>query len=263
MSDDDTRYDEIHSYLLGEMDPHAAAAFESRLDADPELAAALQQERELALLLRQQRRIELKQMLRDIPIDRDEEGDEDQARTDSAQDHSAPKSGGGIRPPYFKYVLYASGLAACVIAAVIIFNPGGGKIDYMEIFEAQMERPYRISNTRGDKDTLQGYAAFKTGQFGAALAQLDTTLQDSEALLIHGISAMQVAQWPQARRDLGRVEALRDDNFALRATWYLALLDLREQQLSECRRRLRIVQAQGDINHLEAGDLLKSLELGE
>lgn len=232
----DTRYEEIHRYLLGEMDTAEAAAFQARMEQDPQLKEDVQLEEELQFLLRYQRRQELKQMLHDTPTTAFD------TSTHDSEPPTPPKSSnGGIRPPFWKYATSVTTLAAIIIAAVFIFRGLDGPSDYQELYAEYFQTFEDDFLRSAAADSLPGFAAYDAEDWSRALAGLDTSGRDTRALLLHGLAGMNtdlLSLLPAARRDLERVEALQDDDYDLRAKWYLALMDLREGKIASCKRRL-------------------------
>jgi hypothetical protein len=234
----DTRYEEIHRYLLGEMDTAEAAAFQARMEQDPQLKEDVQLEEELQILLRYQRRQELKQMLHDTPTTAFD------TSTHDSEPPTPPKSSnGGIRPPFWKYATSVTTLAAIIIAAVFIFRGLDGPSDYQELYaEYYLAYQDKVDIDRsGAADSLRGFAAYHAKDWLGALAGLDTSGRDTRTLLLHGLAGMNTDSlplWPAARRDLERVVATNDDFYELEARWYLALMDLREGKIASCKRRL-------------------------
>lgn len=238
--DDYTAFDDIQRYLLGEMDADAHRAFQARIAQEPELAKAVQSEQQLLALVRYHRRMELKRMLRD-------------EATSHSTDHS------GIRPPFWRYLLYAGPLAAMIVAAIFIFRGGNGQPDYQALFEEHIREAYVPDAARDTARLRPGYAEYLDGQWQAALARLDTSLRDTEALLLHGIAALKLNQRQASQRDLLRVAQLQDGYYSIRATWHLALLALRDQDPAQCRRYIQQVIADGQYKAQSAATLLRHL----
>lgn len=262
MNQPDEYYDEIHRYLLGEMAADEATAFEARLAADAPLAEALRLEEELQMLIYCQRRAALKQMLRDTPTDgEDESDDETQAKPDGPiAPPSGPSSSGGMRHPFRKYALYASGLAAILIAAIMIFK-GNPEFDS----DAAVQRWLAIGNyqplvERGDaSETHPGYVAYSKQDWAMAFALLDTTGTSAKPLLMHGVSAMHTENWDHARRDFSRLAGHSERIYSDHAIWFLALLDLHYRDYAACRQRLTFLIDTKGYKMEEAQDLRSAL----
>ena len=264
MNHDDDYYDEIHRFLLGEMTDAEATAFQARIDADADLAEAVRLEEELQLLVQYQRKAELKQMLRDTPTNAEDESDEDDLHAKPEQPtapRSSPPTAGGIRPPYWKYVMYASGLAAILIAAVMLFK-GNREFDPDAAVQRYLaENSYQIANQMRDDapESRPGFLAYSKSDWSTAYAQLDTSGAMSEALLMHGVSAMHIERWDQARRDFSRLEGDSTPRYAGNAIWFLALLDLQARNYAVCKHRLnQLVNTKG-YHWKEAQSLLSEL----
>lgn len=261
MNEDDTRYDDIHAFIGGEMDALTEAAFIARMAADTELAADVQLERELVLMLQLHRRMELKQMLHDIPTDDLEQSDETQTEKPPINPPHAKNKGGGINPPFFKYIAAIATLVACIAILLVVFN-AGGDMNYEQMYdELFAESPYTFPEERDPSDPPlpYGYEAYSAEEWGAAAQTLLADAQHPEALLMRGISYMHLEDWANARTDLSTLQDLVDPTFSIKAVWYLALLDLQEENIVECKRRLKTLEENGGFKKRDAEKLLQKL----
>jgi hypothetical protein len=253
MNDDDTRYEAIHQYLLDEMDAATRAAFEQQLATDAQLAEAVALEREVLALLRQQRRLEIKAMLRDTPVD-------------AIDAHDNPpivpprRNRGGIHPPFYKLIGIITAIAACVIVAFFIFKPDAAP-DFVSLYELAFVENYGRDVSRVPEAPLPlGYAAYNDGNWETAIAQLSPIVDSlPEASIMYGIAAMHLKRWQDAQSTLLPIEELGVQGYSIMATWYLALIDLQAGNVAECKRRLRRVQADGNYKKLAAENLMEEL----
>jgi hypothetical protein len=252
MNDDDTRYEAIHQYLRDEMDAATRAAFEQQLAADARLAAAVALEREVLALLRQQRRLEIKAMLSATSVD-------DIDAHDQPPIVPPRRNRGGIHPPFYKFIGIITAIAACVIVAFIIFKPDAAP-DFNSLYEMAFVENYGQDVSRIPEAVSPiGYAAYYAEDWGNAFLQLLVGDTLPESTLMYGISAMYLQKWNEAKSALQTVEQLGDQTYSIRATWYLALIDLQAGNVAECKRRLRQVDKNGDYKRLTAQKLLEAL----
>lgn len=264
MNRDDAYYDEIHRFLLGEMTDGEAKAFQSRIDEEPTLREALRLEEELQLLVKLQRRAALKQMLKNSLTDPDDDAADAGQNAPQTQPIApkVPKAGsGGMRPPFWKYIIYGSGLAACLVAAVMLFDRNPAFDQNAAVQRYMAEGSYTIKDKkRNDAQELRnGYVAYNHENWSAAFAQLDTTMDAPEALLMHGVSALHIERWEQARIDFLRLEHHFIPRFADNANWYLALLDLHAQDYAACKKRLHYLIGNKGFQWESAQSLLAEL----
>ncbi len=264
MNRDDAYYDEIHRYLLGEMSDGEARAFQSRIDDDATLLESVRLEEELQLLVKLQRRAELKQMLQNSLTDPDDDASaaEQHAPQTKPIPPKDPKTGlGGIRPPFWKYIAYGSGLAACLVAAVMLYF-GNQKFDQEEAVQRYLAVGFYPIKDRKPNDaqaSRNGYVAYTHGNWPTAFAQLDTTEDAPEALLMHGVSAMHIERWEHARRDFLHLEHHFNPRYADNANWFLALLDLQAQDYATCKKRLNYLIGNKGFQWKSARSLLAEL----
>ena len=157
-------------------------------------------------------------------------------------------------------------LAATLILGVGAFywtRPGPGEALFQQYFE-----PYpstlsvvRGAATEGGPDAL---ALYEARDYRGALARLEGRLEsqpkDVTLLFYAGLSRLALGQDREAARALEQVLRREESELKVPAAWYLALADLRRQDLAAARSRLERIAESGGFYQDKARALLSELD---
>jgi hypothetical protein len=279
MRDDDTRYDQIHSYLAGEMDAQGQADFAQRLATEPDLAEALRLEEELQALIRYQRRVDLKNMLRNIAdtdattdIDATTDPDTpDQQSPPPAPDTTAPprSDGGGIKPPYWRYAIRFGGIAALLIAAIVIFWPTATQPESLQELASSndagasgMIADAGLSD-RGTSPMARLWretdSLFEKGKYDQAYRQLDSTSTNDSILFLRAAALRGDSLNDRAYPILQQAANIEGSKFSGIALWNLAIIDLYRDDRDAAVKHLDQLISFGSLKPKEAKEILAKI----
>jgi tetratricopeptide (TPR) repeat protein len=254
-------YEEIHRYLLEEMDAHEKQAFEARMERDAALREEVQLERELQFLVRAQRGMEIKQVLREIHAEGAHEGQE----PDNAGETSpSRKRWGIIRPPMMRWMFTVGSIAAILVAAILIFKPFGYTMDLVELVtEFDTEDPVNyLATARG---TVPGnfemvLSLMEADEFQQAYDNLDPNSTDDDILFARALAL-------KAMKDYGRSIPLFEEviesveaQWISEATWELSMVELHTRQVEQAKIHLKWLVDHGGPNQEKAVVVLEKLE---
>jgi tetratricopeptide (TPR) repeat protein len=242
----------IEQYLDDSLETRERMAFEERLRTDPDLAKAVEAEKEL--------RLSLQQLLQHA----EEETALKKTLGTLRADHfpvSEPTKVVGMRR--FRMAMAAALLVAAIAAAWWFF----GKNDPPGKLYSQYALHEKLGNTRSngqDDDRLREKAAesFNNGSYAEAMPLLEqyTTLHAdaTDALIAKGVCYLETGRYPQAT---ALFEQLRSQLPARQsvANWYLALIQLKQGKITACRDYLQQIKT-GEAYYSNARSLLKALK---
>jgi tetratricopeptide (TPR) repeat protein len=233
----------IERYLAGDMDPDTRAAFESRLEKEPELLHTLQTWRDVEETLRHSlapdaQRDELKKTLHQLrPV----------------ITKQAPKV---VR---FNKSLIAIASLAAAVALILFFGPWDEDL-YQQYGVREMVSPAE----RGTHaDTLLAEAAhqFNHHHYEKAIVSLDKVLQqqpdNAYARYYRGLSYLENKQTAQARADLESIYN-GESVFKYEGAFYVALSYLKEKNEEKCREWLGKIPEDAE-NYAKARELMEKL----
>lgn len=230
----------IESYLLGELEGEALAAFEARRASDPAFAELLAVEEEVHALVTYQRRKELKAQLQNMDVE------------------IAPKRSLRFRP-----WMYAA--AAVLIAGIFLtLRFAGGPADRDALYR-QYYAPYSMDGIdRGPADSAW-LARYEAGDYAAVLRHVDSLPQKTQDSafwqLVKGLSLIERGKEAWADDHLRRCRDMRDPSWSHPAWWYLALLELKYGSEADVIRELKGLLAAPDWGYRKrAAELLDQLE---
>ncbi|WP_162946459.1 tetratricopeptide repeat protein [Chitinophaga barathri] len=233
----------IERYLSGDMDPDTKAAFESRLETEPDLLHTLQTWRNVEATLRQTlqpdaQREELKKTLHELrPV-------------------ITKQPAKVVR---FNRSLLAIASLAAAVALILYLSPWEQDL-YQQYGAKEMISPAE----RGTgTDTLLANAAhqFNHHHYAQAITTLDKVLADQPdnayARYYRGLSYLENKQPAQARPDL---EAIYNGEsvFKYEGAFFMALSYLKEKNEDKCREWLEKIPEDADI-YAKARELLEKL----
>ncbi|MEM9930553.1 MAG: hypothetical protein AAF840_12085 [Bacteroidota bacterium] len=226
----------ISRYLAADMGPPEVAAFEARLAAEPELAAALQQRQEEQTFLRTEAALpDLQEKMAELAglhfREEEEASTQVQGAEQEKQGRETNQGTATIRILNWKRWLPAVGFAAAVALVLLIWNPFSQQEPYQQ-FAAYA--PIYLTEKSSDPAPAAGpaEAAFNQQDYAAAYPQLIAYLQqrpdDNEARLALGISALETNRDAEARAIF---QELANGNTALQddGQFYLALAYFKAQ----------------------------------
>lgn len=219
----------IETYLQGELTETEITAFEQRLAAEPALATALAERRELNAFLRAtSREDDLRATLQSLG---DQHFNADEAIKDPDQPATVKQlpplggRGGRKRRTFYALAIAAAILLLAVLALPFLYGDGASYDDFND------HQPLALV-VRGDADQLaeQAQTAYNAGQYPAAVDLLRRYLQSPEAnqqaRLALGISLLEIDRDEEA---IGVFTELVNAGGSLSdyATYYLALAALK------------------------------------
>jgi tetratricopeptide (TPR) repeat protein len=249
-------YEQIESYLSGEMAPSEKQAFETQMAADPEIAEQVQ-------ALKEARSSIVRQL-------QSEEGTAAFRKIVSEVVQEKPGSGreAVIRPLWRRKPWVSIAAAAAFIAlALLVWQPWQTAL-YPQ-FAHHPELSLTVRSDDNAEIAKQLETAFNAGDYRWALSLFREYRQerpeDVEAVLYEGICLLELGEYEPA---LSNFQILHTGTSANRydGTWYLALTYLRRWEseknpgdLQQCRSYLEQIP-EGSNHYEEAGKLLKKVE---
>lgn len=283
-------FHEIHQYLSGRGTPEERAAFESRMNADQELAQEVASQRRIRNGLKAN---EYKKLFRDIHAELQLEGALPNAR--QADDRKilpiAPerRSNAWVRWPY----LAAAASVLLAVGLVWYFNatPKNSQVasDISDVPVVQDTTQQVEPKETGDtaKTEVPAKQQVKPAPASVNISEFFATYFDPEATIDSpfasdklGVSPSSIAQWRSdtahvqqgirylakreaalALQEFGQVETSRFRQLKSVTSWYKALAYLQQNDLKNCKAQLEIVLADPEnIYHKKAGDLLAKIQ---
>lgn len=249
---DEALYEQIERYLAGETDAEARAAFEARLETDPELAEKFRLYRHI--------------------------GREMSAHTQNLAAQTALEENlGKLNEQYFtpeqkspakvvsmkkRWLLAAASLALLAILAWPLLRPPAST--NMAALYTEYNNIDSLAGSRGNADSLwqQAAALFNSRQYQAALPALTGYLKtnppdSAETLKAIGICHRQLGQAAEAIAVFDRLAAAYP-LYAATANWNKALVFLQQEKKKECLETLRRINEADRDGRMK--DLLKKLE---
>ncbi|WP_346316026.1 tetratricopeptide repeat protein [Chitinophaga sp. YIM B06452] len=233
----------IERYLSGDMDPATRAAFESRLEKEPELLHTLQTWRDVEETLRHSlapdaQREELKKTLQQLrPV-------------------ITKQPAKVVR---FNKSLIAIASLAAAVALILYLGPWDEDV-YQQYGVREMISPAERGTSA---DTLLAEAAYQFNHhhYEQAIATLSKVLQqqpdNAYALYYRGLSYLENKQLSQARADLGSIYN-GESVFKYEGAFYVALSYLKEDNKDKCREWLGKIPEDAE-NYAKARELMEKL----
>ncbi|MCB9348273.1 MAG: tetratricopeptide repeat protein [Lewinellaceae bacterium] len=252
MEDNYARYEEIESYLEGQLDANAREAFEERMKAEPDLARELELHRELGQALSEQKALALEGALLSIREER-------QIQQPQARVRSLPT----------RLRLIAAAISFLALAGLAyLFWPTGESALVAAYYE-----PYPLYlNTRSAsegeatwREQLEAATVqYQSGNYAAALpafqALITSTDQNAPYHFYAGICQLELGRPLEASIHLKEAAGQQDAQFLQPATWYLALAYLQQDRKRDARILLESIEREGGDYSQPAGQLLKELD---
>ncbi|MEO1448821.1 MAG: hypothetical protein AAFV07_04795 [Bacteroidota bacterium] len=237
------QFDEIEAWLEGELTPQAAEKMAARVQAEPELAAAVRRHRQARKLL--------------------EAGVGDKLRQDLAS--MAAEEGQVIRPRWWakpQWILVAASLL--ILMAVAGWQRGrfaGDRIN-AQAFEAYPALSLRQIDTKGPNEALRAYAE---GAYETVIETLPSlpanSMDDVQKQFLLGVSHLALDQASQAESALEKVLAANDPRFNQAASWYMVLAKAGGDNWQEARQVARQITEDGSHPYQQdAADWLAASE---
>lgn len=242
-------YSRIEDFLDNALTDAERSAFEADVQADPALAAALEQVREA------RERLARKWAQEDADIKL-------RAQLNELGKQHFGNTAQPDRKPHRLHIGRWWMAAAATVAAVLIIWlawPPGSDALYSH-YRAFPEASFTLKSS--EKPTLdKASEAFNNKNFAAALSSLNTYLQqqpgDLEARFFSGLCQLELSRFSEAEATFR--EIIDTDNaWSGEARWYLALTYLRSEKIDACKAALQAIQ-QGGAHYGEARALLAQL----
>ena len=242
----DIPYDQLEAYLRNNLDETERAAFEQRLETDPDLRAELELYRQIREANRDERLDALEAKM--------------QAAASAYQEAKDQPHRGKIRP------LWLWAAAAILIAALLFF--GGRQFflpapaDPAQLYAEYAQREFSFQEMSDGSELSEIEALLESDQYAAALPRLNVYLFENpdapDVLLAKGIALLETGQSSQAIAtftDLGEQYSL----YRTEARWQIALAHLKEGRITESLASLRQLPEEAS-RYPEAQQLMKVLE---
>ena len=225
-------YEQIESYLSGDMDGKASRAFEARLEADPELKRQVELHREIAAALADREEIRLENTLREIA-----NGTLGPA---NAQTEPEPKPPPNLfaRFPVARY-LAAAGIALLVGVGIwwaissVLSTPSSQHL-YLAYYEPYPAPSYLRDDPGQDLNPRdQAFQTYMKGDYEQATQLFTKLLETGEDLQVRfllGVSELENGNTEKARNHFWKVIEDGKNLYVTQARWYTALAYLKEEQ---------------------------------
>jgi tetratricopeptide (TPR) repeat protein len=249
MANNDKQLERIESYLEGMLTQQERQEFEQQMETDPALALAYQQQLAILEAIEYQGNERLRPQL-------------DQIYREEVLGERADTPIRKIR--IFQRLAVAASLLLVLSVGLWLLLRAPA---HERLFTAYYERPaatmFRDGQTSESEEALNAY---QDDRFAEAIEQLEELDQSGtttpEDLLVLGISYLEVDNYQEARSTLQRLED--NPNWLDAATWYLALIYLRQNQSEEAIPMFRALAdgtiPTGPARQRKAGELLEQLE---
>ncbi len=241
----DYTFEEIENYLAGEMNADEKKAFESALEANQTLVAALKSQKESHGLVEMYARTAIQSKVKSI--------------------YDAKKSEESKRNSGFSVMKIAASLALLLVAGTLYFYFGSMyNPSYLanEAFEPYPNR-FRTLGENDNSDFMKGLDAYDEQDYGQAIALLSKIEPENEkyidAQFYLGVANLGSEQYQNALAPLKFVvtsESLYEGS----ANWYLCLVYLQLDQEENAKDILRSIAAKGGKKSKVAQELLDKLE---
>lgn len=280
-------FHEIHQYLSGQGTPEGRAAFESRMNADEELAREVASQRRIRNGLKAN---EYKALFKDIHTRLQSEGalpGSQQAENDDTKilPLTPDNAKTSARWPYLAAA--ASVLIAVGLVWYLNFGPEKAQVasDTPAVKDTvtqtqPTERPDTVRNNAPVQEPVKkAPAAVNASEFFAAYFDPNTALENPFTGEKLGVSPSAIAQWRSdtayvqqgirylvkrettlALEAFGQVETSRYRQLKGVADWYKALAYLQRNDLKNCQEQLKKIIADPENNYnKQAGELLAKI----
>ncbi|MEL6673861.1 MAG: tetratricopeptide repeat protein [Bacteroidota bacterium] len=233
----------IEAFVLDQLSQEDRAAFEAELVADAVLAAEVAQFREAQAAAEAQGQVMLKASFR--------------------EKYQAGKTNSGLSITW-----YMAAAAAVLVLALVYWWSRPESALTTDALYAQYNQPVDLSLERGSgaADSLFSLAnaAYQAGEFEGAIPLLEELLADSTfdrkpyARLHLGICYQQLRQWEVAEQALEAIPPA--SSFYYQARWHLALISLKQEDVTVARTRLQLLVDQSRTYGPQAQELLQALQ---
>lgn len=236
--------EKIDDYLMERLPKADQAEFEQQIESDPELAAKVQEQRQVLHAVELMGDAEMKAQIGEAIRNRNQQ---------SAK----------IRPINWKRGLaIAASVALLVFAYFFYTNPASNDAMYANYYET-----YNISaGSRSDnmgQEISAATSAYKAKNYQQALTQFEAiyaATQDTKWLLAQGLSQMELQQFDAALNSFQPLIQQKDPLYLEQALWYAALCHLKNSNTAQSQALLEQLLAQpSSFQATEAEALLKEL----
>ena len=237
MADQQKHQELIEAYLSNALDQEARRAFEAKLQADPQLAEELQLHKEMAEALEDEATFSLESTLLEIREEMEEE------------EEAAPKTTGKVVPLHKRYRLLS--IAAAVLILVGFFyvvQTGDSNRDlYTDYFEDYPNYITARSGAVSEEEAIlnSSIQQYSEEEFEAALIGFQQLLsanpEQYDILFYAGMCQIQLEQLAAAKTTFQRVIQQGDNNYVDPAQWYLALAQLRSDDIDGAKSTLTTI----------------------
>lgn len=148
-------------------------------------------------------------------------------------------------------------ITACAIFLLGLFSCAESKPKYNDYNDHETAQFFKKNSDPGLKKAQD---FFNAGQYGKALRSFEEVkdLTNPEVQYFYAISWIEIGYYDNAKLCLDNLRA-GNSVFKDKATWYLALSNLKQEKTAECKNYLRQVPAGSEV-YEKAQKLLKDLE---
>lgn len=249
---DEALYEQIELYLANEMDAQSRAAFEARLEADPELAEKFRLYRQIDLEMSAHTQNRAAQTALEESL----------AKLNEQYFTSKQNSPAQVVSMKRRWLLAVASLALLVIIAWPLLRPSP-KANMLALY-TEYNTIDSLAGSRSGTDSLwqNAVSLFNSRQYQAALPVLGAFLKtdpsnSAEVLKAIGLCFRQLGQYNEAIAVFDRLAATYP-LYAASANWNKALVFLKQEKKKECLQTLRQIKEADRDNAIK--DLLKKLE---
>jgi len=233
----------MRDYLLGKLPPEEAKRLEQNLDEDPELAEALELQRDILLAIQSRFDEELLEKLRD----------------------THQQQPGKIRSVSSRVLWQWASAAALLLGSLGVYLYMSQTSPEERIFMAYFEDyPNIIAPVQRDTPGTEGFSAYQNGQYQEALEIFERQEQGDSLgaypSFYKGICAMHLEDWSTAIQSFEKVRSTGDQRFEEAAAWYVSLAYLRAGNRERAELILQSIADTGSDYRSDAQALLRDLD---
>lgn len=248
MSDSESLYQRIESYLADELSEAERRSFESEMTQDASLRQEVQLHRELGEAVLEKEVMQFSDLLGEIT---------QKMRTGIREEKV------GVRPLFSPWrVWLVAATLVLILGGVWLFLPKGN--DTQALYNTYYQ-PYSFPGAERGSTFSEFGAALTAGEYKKALSLLQTpaladSLGEAEVKFRMAICYLELEQAEKAIEALSTVAADAENISSEPASWYLALAYLKAEQLEKAKQQLsHIIRTTDSIYKEQAEALLEAL----
>lgn len=240
----------IDDFILGHLSDSERQSFAQKLELNPELAQQIKIRRKAISGLEAYGRKALKEELKIIQLEFDNESLEPIAK----------------KRRLFPYVIAAASILLLIFAASWFFTKNSAKTAdqlYASYFKAYDITTEQRSNNINDLSKI--YQLYQDKKYKELIPLLDIQLkqmnpQPSDLLLMAGIAHLESNQAQKAITNLKKITSNGDFNYEDEVSWYSALAYLQMGNIPACKKQLQSLKANPNADHhVEASKLFNTI----